>query len=386
MVALLTVAWAADLPLPPSVSDAEAPVLEWRPVVQAQALALWSHDQLYNLGVGGRVGIEANRRALTARVSMGARLYPWLDGGITNAVPPVDSTAELSEAWIGLDPYISEALVIHLAAGLQPVEFNEGRLVGRQDQWLSASFPLAARLHLGAAPWSIDAVAGYREGGDVWAYPWWAVRAGAGRERPSGSWQVDVLATDVDLDVVTAPGVPVDDDIAAAGVYARVDVSRLRTRADAYVQPFREGGVAAMGGARLGWALGGDSRVVLGGAVEGGTGEEDGSGRFLNPWGNVEAAVGANARYPLGMSVFVPGTVGVGAFADMVVTPGLRVDAAAWNYHFADLDPYGAELDGDARLFFGPFAWLRFRGSLFLPWDSPGTVYSSAALSLDVQI
>ncbi len=386
MVGLLSLAWAADLPLPPSVSDAEAPVLEWAPVLQAQVLAYGSNGQLYELGVGGRVGVEASRRALTARVSLGARLFPMVEDEFPNLQSAVDTEAELAEAWVNLDPYISEALVVHLTAGLQPVEFNEGRLVGKQDQWLSGSFPLAARLHLGAAPWSLDAVGGYREVGGAWAYPWWAVRLGAGRERPSGAWQVDLVATDADVDAIPASGLTVDDDIAAGGVYARADVSRLRTRADVYVQPFREGGVAVMGGGRLGWALGGDARVVLGGAAEGGTGDRDGTGRFLNPWGNVEAAIGALTRYPLGTSVNVPGQVGVGAFADMVVTPGLRVDLAAWQYHFADMEPYGAQVEADTRLYFGPYAWLRFRGALFLPWDSVDTVYSSAALSLDVQI
>ncbi len=383
MVALWSLAWAGDLPLPPSVSDADVPVLEWRPVVQAQvgveagpAEALG--DDLSWLSA--RAGVEAHRRALTARVTLGGS-YSF---GLPDAARAADDEVELGEAWVNLDPYISEALVVHLTLGQQPVSFDDGRLVGAQDTWMNADFPLAARLHLGAAPWSVDGVVGMREVIEELAGAWWALRAGAGRARAQGAWQVDAVATGLsafdESGAVTWGG-----SSTALGAYARADVARVRASADAYVQPFGEG-LALMGGGRAGWAFGGDARVVLGAATEGATGDDDGTRRFLRPFGDYERAVGPAARLAGWNDPMVPGHVGVGAFADMVVTPGLRVDLAAWHYGDEAFQPLGPELDAAARLYFGPYAWLRLRAGAFFPYDAAEPVFSTAALSLDVQI
>lgn len=384
MVGLLSLAWAADLPLPPSVSDAEAPVLEWAPLLRLDSGLSSSQgpvSEVERVALAGRVGMEASRRALTARVSVAGETDLRLEEDGASAG---SGELRLSEAWAKLDPYISEALLVHLTIGQQAVEFNEGRVVGAQDIAARGQFPVAARLHLTAAPWSTDAVIGWRSEGPP-EYPWWAARVGAGRERSQQRWQVDLVAT----------GASRGDDGATltAGTYAVVEQGRVRGEGDAYIQDWAATSrLGAAGGARLGWAFGGDARVVAGGAVEGATAESDDTVPFARPWGDLEDAVCPVARLvrggiPAGHDgALEDGCVGGGAFFEAIVTPGLRVEAGALHYADAEGWATGAEFDLDARLYFGPYAWLRQRAGAFFPYDPAEPVSITAALSLDVQI
>ena len=363
---------------------AGAPVLEWAPVLELRTgVETWPATPRVWFPVAARVGIDAERKALEARVSIqGAAVV--LDNG------PGLSGVALGEAWARWSPPISSAMGVEVTLGRQRLEFDDGSLVGDDDERRLANFPLAGRATLRAAPWQLDVVSGFTHGaaaltpaGMVRAgssgSPFHFARLGAGRANADTSWSVAGLG-------LVLPGDPLPADRDPFGtVGLRFDVSqkRFRVGGDAYLQP-TTGGSASMGGGRVGWAFGDDARAVLWASLDhlgGGS-----SPVFLRPMADTASRFGWLGALDAGQLRYGEGALDAALRLQARLAPPLRFEGAVHHFWDGSGTPRAGELDGDLRWYFSPLASLHLRGAIEVPWERSDGIQLRSAVVIDAAL
>jgi hypothetical protein len=348
--------------------------------------------------LAARLGVGARREALTAGVSITASSGFDLPSPVLPAeqITGRASIPWVSEAWVGLSPEISEALTVDVVVGRQPVQFHEGRILGLDDRRLRGDYLDAARLRLGAAPWSLDLVAGadLESGddlGDVMvpanagavefsgynAQPVFFARGGAGRENAAAAWTADL--------VYAGTTDPEHGERQTVGIYGQASVGRLRARIDGYIQPNPLASAYLTGG-RLGWAFGDDARVVMGAFVEAQSPDGGGTLAFVRPWATRGEDFGYLGLVEPGGALEWLGVLDAGALVDARVTPGVRVEGRAHLLQTYDGSADIVEIDADLHWWLTPLCALRFRGGVGAPVADVTAVRSVSALSLDLAL
>jgi hypothetical protein len=285
---------------------------------------------------------------------------------------------ELGEAWLSWSPPLSSALGLTTAAGVQPLDYDGGVLIGTDDRRLTARLPLAGLLVIRAEPWRLDGLVGLASGpaptvSELGAEHEDRIRFGGarlsiGRENPVWAWEV--AATALEADDGTADG------RLTAGVASTADLNRVRLDGAAF---FQEGaasvGVLARG--RAGLALGDESRVVVwAGFLARGT---DTNPTFARP-------LGTRGRFGGWAGLLDRDGTGAlrDAFVDLDATlaPPLRLTAEA-HHHWLDGGAFGPELDLDLVWYWSPLGALRLRGSALVPWAEAAPVELGGTLTLE---
>ncbi len=348
---------------------AGAPVLEWKPVLQIR-MGMEGGSAEGDAGsyvISGRVGLDAERKALHMRMSL-AETASWsLSGVATTSVPT------LGEAWVRWSPPISSALALELTGGIQPIEWDSGAVLGDDDIRLRGSFPAAARLRFRAAPWELDVVSGLAasESGTL---PFHGVRLGAGRDNPAAAWSANGV-----LLVVESAG----DPLITGGVAAATSLGRLRASADGYLQPTTSGS-ATMAGAQVGWALGDDARVLVAGRLDWLGGGD--SPAFQRPLADTYQRFGWLGLFDDGAEYGGSGSLDASLITEAMIAPQLRCAVALHHLWTAPSEPLGAELDADLRWFVSPLAALHLRGGALLPWSERTEVAIQGAVTIDAAL
>ncbi len=383
-VCLLTLAaaWAED---PTGARPgAGAPVLEWAPVLELRAgVEGWGWAPGVWFPVSARLGIEAERKALAARVSVQAAAEVSVDGdGETGVV--------LGEAWARWSPPISSALGVDVTIGQQRLEFDDGSLVGDDDNRRMANFPKAVRATFRAAPWQLDLASGFTHGPAgltparmVQAAgpgaPFHFARLGAGRANADTSWSVAGIGL-----VLAGDGLPADrDPFGTVGLAFDVSQKRFRVGGDAYLQP-TTGGPASMGGGRIGWAFGDDARAVLWVSLDhlgGGA-----SPVFLRPMADTASRFGWLGALDVGQLRYGEGALDAALRLQARLAPPLRFEGAVHHFWDGSGTPRAGELDGDLRWYFSPLASLHLRGAIEVPWERSDGIQLRSAVVIDAAL
>lgn len=364
-----------------------APVLEWKPVLElrtgfeAGLSTPGSGGQAWT--VAGRVGIDAERKALRARLTLGGEAA-WL-GGDTGW----SKDATLAEAWARWSPPISSALGLEFTGGLQPLEWDDGAVLGDDDLRLDASFPVAGRIRIRALPWELDLLTGFAavvpplpdEGAERVTHPFHALRFGAGRDNPSSAWSAGAVA--VLLDPSDSTELAVREPFLTTGVTASVALGRLRASADGYLQP-TAGVPAPMASGQLGWAIGDDARVVLAGRLDWLGGGD--SPVFLRPQADTERRFGWLGLFDDDGDFYGKGALDSSFCAKATIAPPLRLDAALHHLWDGTGEPLGGELDADLKWYFSPLAAVHLRGGAFVPWSTDESVRIQSAVTIDASL
>jgi hypothetical protein len=372
--ALLTAVALADDPSG-ARPGAGAPELVWTPLLDVRTSAEGAQrgdTSRAHLSAAGRVGVELERKVLRARLSVQAAQAWEAEGGSAGG-----GTASLGEAWLSFTPPISSAIGMSASAGIQPVEVDEGLLIGADDRRRTAHFPLAGRLSLRAVPWRFEGVLGLSAGPDPGLTggpiedrtPFAAGRLSLGRENPVWRWEVAATA----LQLMSEP----DGGGLTGGLTATAGLNRVRLDLAAYLQE-GESAPGVFVRARAGLSMGEESRAVLrAGFLSRGTAENP---AFQRPLATQDAHGGW-------LGLLDEEAVVRDAFLDLEATlaPPLRLHAQA--HHFwLDGTPLGPELDLDLAWYWSPLAALRLRGSALTPWSADEPVRLAGALSLEATV
>lgn len=345
--------------------------------------------------VAARVGVNVERRALTARASFSADARWSFDDstGAGTATLPY-----LSEAWIGLNPAISESLVVKFWVGRQAVQFHEGRILGTADRNLRGDFPDVARISLRAAPWEFEAIGGadIDESGTILlestdiagespravvgavATPLLYLRAGASRDTPTAHWVADLVygTTNADHD---------EEDEHTIGLYGKADAGRVRARLDAYFQPFSES-TAWLAGARTGWAIGDDARVVLGIMGDARSGAGESSRPFTRPAYDSGVDFGWINLWEPGSTLGNGGVWATGIYTEAKVVPSLRLEAGLQHAAAIENDFQALQVQADLRWWLTPLSAVHVRSAVLMPYSAGDSVLTCTAISLDLTI
>ncbi len=370
---------------------AGAPVLEWSPVLELRAgverLPLNDHILF---PIAARLGIDAERKALAARVSIQA-------AAVADDFENGQAGLALSEAWVRWSPPISSAMGVDVTLGQQRFEFDDGSVVGDDDERLMANFPLAARATLRALPWQLDVASGFSPGtagqtplamagGKTLAdpdekpssgIPFHLARLGGGRANADTSWSAAGIG-------LLMTGERASEDGAVLGtVGVSVDVSqkRFRVGGDAWLQP-SAAGPATMGGGRVGWAFGDDARAVLWASVDhlgGGS-----SPVFLRPMADTASRFGWLGA--LDQAHFGEGALDGALRLQAKLAPPLRFEGALHHFWDGSGSPRSVEFDGDVRWYFSPLASLHLRGAIEVPWVESDGIQLRSAVVIDAAL
>ncbi len=349
---VIAAAWAED----PSGArpGLGPPVLTWSPVVQLVGGVSAPADADTRLFASGRVGIEAERKVLTARLSVRATTAWGPDAEGRGAVT-------LGEAWARYRPPISSALGAELTLGVQPLEFDGGVLVGDDDAWRTAELPLAARAQLRAVPWTVDIVSAYAPGAAAReaevgrttpfsGHEAHLVRVAAGRDHADTAWEVSGL-------VLALPRAEPDTARPwTVGSSGGVQLRRIRLGADAYLQPTGTD-LAWFGELRAGWAFGDEARVVLWGGgdlLSGGP-----TPAFRRPLADRRARLGWLGRFDDEGARGGDGAADAWLRLDATLAPQLRTQLAAHHLWDGAGGALGPELDATVAWYWSPLAALR---------------------------
>lgn len=365
-----------------------APVLEWKPVLELRTGFEVGYSSLPELAgeawkVAGRVGIDAERKALRARLSLGARAT-WLGEEATWS-----EDATLAEAWVRWSPPISSALGLEFTGGLQPVEWDEGAVLADDDLRLDGAFPFAGRVRIRALPWEMDLASGFayvvppvpEEGSVLVTRPFHAIRLGAGRDNPSSAWSAGAIA--VLLDPIDSADLAGRDPFMTTGVTASAALGRLRVSADGYLQP-TTGAPAPMASGQLGWALGDDARVVLASRFDWLGGGD--SPVFYRPQADTQRRFGWLGLFENRGAFYGRGAMDAALTANATIAPALRLDAAFHHLWDGTGVPLGGELDADLKWYFSPLAAVHLRGGAFTPWSNGDPVRIQGAVTIDASL
>lgn len=352
------------------------------------------------LDLSARAGLEVRRRALSARITIAADSY-WAVRRAESLSAGAEAGAAtfpyLSEAWVDLNPAISESLETSFRIGRQPVQFHDGRIVGRNDLTLRGDFPDVARVLLRGDPLQIEVIGGAdldpteelritatelnterRWVSSVSATPVLFARAGLSRENPATKWVVDAV-------FVTAAVAEDERDLLTSGLYTKADFGRIRSRLDVYIQPYALA-PAWMGGAKVGYAFGDDARVVLGMMGEGRSAEGGGTLAFTRPWRNTGDDFGQLDLYEPGAIFGLDGVADFALFTEAKIVPSLRIDGQAHLLSALESSVKQAEVDADMHWWFTPHVHLRVRSAVNIPLANPDEVRSLTSISLDLAI
>lgn len=419
-VATLGSAWASE---PGSEGDVN-PKTEWKPVLESRAavevfgfnvaaippefLVPGAEVADENLDIAGysyfdlaaRMGAEVQRRALSARITIASDGHWYArrnsDGDLVHtggwATVPY-----LSEAWVNLNPKISESLETSVRVGRQPVQFHEGRILGRDDRTLRGEFPDAARVLLRGDPLQVEVIGGAdvnattirsvvatepdsepRLASELIATPLLFARTGLSRENPATHWVADAV-------FATAWVAEDERKLDTVGFYGKLDTGRVRSRLDVYAQPDEQAS-AWLGGAKLGYAIGDDARVVLGVLGEARSAEGGGTRAFTRPWRNTGEDFGLLDLYEPDDVYGTDGVVDTAAYTEAKVVPSLRIDGEVHLLSALASSQKQAEIDADIHWWLTPHAQLRLRSAFNVPFATSPEVRSLTSISLDLAI
>jgi len=344
----------------------EPPPLEWEPIVELRGRVQVLDDDAptRQLDQRARLGLEASRGILSARVSM-QEVRSWVvDPGEAQGLSAF--RPEVAEGWTRIAGQVSPAVGATLTLGRQAVVMTNGRLIGARDWDEGGQFLDAFRLQIEAAPVSFEYVNARRFSSpeeDPLGLGVNAVRLGAGREGPTGSWGVDGLS------VVDARDT--EATVATVGVYAALETGRLAGTGEAYVQgnPAGAASLVALEGA---WTLGREARFVIEAGVAAASGDrpdapddatfQRGLGDTHPFWGNLDIfASDTDER----------GLLDLHGALRAHPTPSLTAKLAAHRFSTAtDGLAYGTEVDLELRWHVSPF------GAVGAGW---GTLFAGPA-------
>lgn len=352
------------------------PELRWSPLLDLRTSAEGAsvgESASAQVGAAGRVGVEVERKVLKARLSLQLSQDWAVDGSPGGG----SGGAELGEAWLSFSPPISSAMGLSATAGVQPLEYDAGLLIGSDDRRRTARFPLAGLLSVRAVPWRLDGMVGLGggpapevPGPEVEARtPFAAGRLSVGRENPVWRWEIAATALQLLPDT--------DEALLTAGLTATAGLNRVRLDAAAFVQE-GESAPAILARGRAGIAMGEENRLVLrAGFMARGTDENPG---FIRPLGTSDVLGGwlgtLDREAPLR-----------DGFLDLEATlaPPLRLHAEA--HHFWEGGAaLGPELDLDLTWYWSPLAALRLRGSALTPWSSAEPTRLAGALTFEASV
>ncbi len=253
---MLAVALAPTLALAesPDRADPFGPDLRWQPIVEVRGRLETTGSPIPDsrtVGQVARVGIEADRGILSARVSLQeVRAWTGDEAGLTVAG---SFAPELAEGWARLDGQLSGSLGGRLTIGRQPIAIDDGRIVGQRAWDLDGQFLDAIRFELMAAPLSFDVINARRFDADPTtnADPFGAgvtiVRAGVARPGPNVDGKLDLLSV-VDARKTAAL-------TSTTGLYGTLSTGRTLGTGEAYVQKNTDGD-ASLVSLELGYVLG----------------------------------------------------------------------------------------------------------------------------------
>ncbi len=239
----------------PDRADPFGPQLRWYPVLEIRGRLEAEGTPMPDtrtVGQVARVGIEADRGILSARVSL-QEVRAWTgdkDGlAISGSFVP-----ELAEGWARLDGELSSSVGGRLTIGRQPIEIDEGRLVGRRDWQLDGQFLDAIRFELLAAPLTFEVVNARRfqpdpddPGADPFSLGVTVLRLGVGREGGAVEGKLDLLS------VVDARNTAVVTS--TTGFYGTLSAGRSLGTAECYFQQNAAGNGSLLSG-EVGWVIG----------------------------------------------------------------------------------------------------------------------------------
>ena len=241
----------------PDRADPFGPQLTWRPIIEIRGRLEGQGAPMpdtRSVGQVARVGIEADRGILSARVSLQeVRAWAGEDDALTASGP---FAPEMAEAWARLDGELSPNVGGRVTIGRQRLQIDEGRLVGTRDWDLQGQFLDAVRFELAAAPFSFEAVNARRFGpaagdgstaDDPFGLGLTVLRAGVGRAGPNLDGKLDVLSV---ADARKTAAVTT-----TTGFFGAISTGRTLARAEAYVQKNPNGDASFTSG-EFGYVLG----------------------------------------------------------------------------------------------------------------------------------
>ncbi|MSQ01666.1 MAG: hypothetical protein EXR71_07205 [Myxococcales bacterium] len=363
---------------------AGAPVLVWSPVLELRSgVETWPEDDLVSFPLAVRLGIDGERKALAARVSVQGAAVVELGGAR-------EAGLTVGEAWVRWSPPISSALGVDVTLGRQRLEFEDGAVVGDDDLRRAASFPLAARATFRALPWQLDVVSGFSNGaadrnpgaagtaaGD--GAPFHTARLAAGRANADTSWSVAGIGL-----VMTDDGLPAErDPFGTVGLRFDVSQKRFRVGGDAWLQP-TTAGPATMGGGRLGWTFGDDGRAVLWAALDHLGGGD--SPVFLRPMADTASRFGWLGAHDAGQPHAGEGALDAAFVVEATLAPPLRVHGALHHLWDGSGSPRAGELDVELRWYLSPLASLHLRGAVEVPWVEGDGIRLRSAVVIDATL
>lgn len=256
----------------PGRADPFGPQLTWSPVLEIRGRLEGEGDPVpttRTVGQVARVGIQAARGILSARVSL-QEVRAWT-GDRDGLSLSGSFTPDLAEGWVRLDGELSPNVGGRLTLGRQPIQIDDGRLVGRRGWSLEGQFLDALRFELLAAPLSFEVVNARRferdpadEQGDPFSLGVTVLRLGVGREGVNVDGKLDLLSV---VDARNTSGVT-----STTGFFGTLAMGRGLGQAEGYVQQ-NATGVGSLLSGRVGWVLGARRAWVVGGGYTAASGD-----------------------------------------------------------------------------------------------------------------
>jgi hypothetical protein len=280
------VAWLlAGLGLAPVAVHAEegadpfGPQLEWKPVLDIRGRVEGAGAPLpdsHTVGQVARVGVEARRGILSARVSLQEARQWTGNGEVTSAEGSF--RPDLAEGWARFDGELSPNVGGRLTIGRQAIQIDEGRLVGLRAWDLQQQFLDAFRFELQAKPLSFELVNARRfgvgegpeaSGDDPFTLGVTVLRLGAAREGVNADGRIDAVSV-VDARQTSFL-------TSTTGFFGELTMGRGLGSAEAYVQQNNKGN-ATFGAFELGWVVGRNRAWVVRARYVDASGASEGSG------------------------------------------------------------------------------------------------------------
>ena len=302
---------------------------------------LWVEDNSPLVGTRARIGLEAHRLGVGAKVSLQV-VREWLQQpGPVVATGGTDSV--LADGWISVEGGLSENIALSMKLGRQPVHVDDGRLVGSDDFSLTGRYLDALQLKLELAPLHFQFFNARRfddPESDPLGLGVNILVVGAGRQVDNLDWLVDAVA------VVDARHTR--QTSSTAGIYGRVEYARLRARAEGYLQDAGSG-VGGLMSLRAGWIFGNFEGLRLDGSLDLATGQSEN-------WAAWQPVLGDSHREWGRLDVFAdPGAYATGGLGDLQLglgsrlLPALSLDGKIHRF-WAPLSQTGRGTEGDLEL------------------------------------
>ncbi len=376
---VITALWTAARP----ARAQEAPELRWSPVLELRDRVdvaggadpggvagggqppAPEDGSRASLGLRSVVGLEVERLALSARVSLAdQRAWTTDPDGV---VEPDIAGIGVAEAWTRVRWSLNRNVGVTATVGRQTLELHEGRILGDDDLALAPQLLDAARVELDARPFSFELANARRfVEDDARGLGVLAARAGLSREEGVTRWVADALWV--------VDGRRAQTTSSTLGAYAKLESGRWLARGELYLQS-RDDGAATLFGARAGHLFGMNERVLLALAYDGASGDGGGPQGGTAAWRPV---LGDQQRFrglvdPFASSETLP-AAGLGdGSVSVEVQPSARLRASLAAHAFVPTTAagaYGWSVDGGLDWAFSPFASARGRFGAFTPLDA----------------